>query len=62
MDNSSVPDFVQAMLGEPVFRSILLDPSITHMAMAEAGSGDDTCVAIASGQCNPTASLKLPSS
>lgn len=57
MNNSSVPDIVQAMLGEPVFRSILLDPSITHMAMAEAGSGDDTCIAIASGQCSQTAKV-----
>jgi hypothetical protein len=42
---------------ETVFFKILMDPAITHMAMATADDGKDAYVAIASGQCSQTAKL-----
>jgi hypothetical protein len=42
-----------------VLGEIALAPNTTHMAMAKGGSGEDTYIAIALGECTQTASLKL---
>lgn len=51
---------LQAMLWS-VLGEIALAPNTTHMAMAKGGSGEDTYIAIALGECTQTASPKLQS-
>lgn len=59
-DRWTLEEFLQALMDEPVLKKMILSPSITHMAMAKAGSGQDTYIALALGQC--TGSLKVSSS
>lgn len=51
-DRWTLQDFLQALLEEPVLKKMLLSPGFTHMAMAKAGSGENTAIALALGECD----------